>query len=76
MAMGKELDWTREPYLRRTKEEQEICDRLIEEWVAKNPNCKYDEVGDLVMPTAQPALVDNHKFTPVERLTLDYEGKF
>ena len=70
-----ELDWMREPYSSRTPEEQAMCDRLIEEYVANN-NCRYNMIGDIVEPTAQPTPINKHNFTPVERITLDYEGKF
>ena len=66
--------WTREPYYRRTPEEEAVAQEMILAFMTKN-DCRYDYQGD-VMITAQPKEFDKHNFTPVEKLTLDYEGSF
>lgn len=68
------LNWIRDPYHRRTPEEHAMRTKLIEEYVAKN-ECRYNIIGEPVI-TAQPAPEDKHNFTPIERVTLDYEGRF
>ena len=74
MAMD-ELNWTGEPYYRRTKEEQALRDKLITGYLAGH-NCRYNVIGEIVDPTAKPTPFDKHHYTPAERLTLDYEGAF
>jgi len=72
----KELDWLREPYLRRTEDEQAQVNRLVDEFMATH-NCRYDLMGmEEEEVTAQPKPIDKHKFTPTERITLDYRGRF
>ena len=68
------LNWISEPYYKRTPEEQAMKTRMIEEYVAKN-DCRYDIERNIEV-TAQPKVEDKHSFTPVERVTLDYEGRF
>lgn len=70
-----ELSWTREPYYRRTPEEHEMKVKLIEEFMTIHKDCRYDVEG-VVEVTAQPKAIDRHNFTPTERITLDYEGRF
>ena len=66
--------WTREPYYKRTPAEEALAQEMITAFMATR-NCRYDYEGE-VQITAQPKEFDKHNFTPVEKLTLDYEGSF
>ena len=70
-----ELDWTSEPYHRRTLEQEMERATLINEWIERNAY-RCTNLDELVEVTAQPTTVDRHNFTPTERITLDFEGKF
>ncbi len=73
-----ERDWLTEPYHRRTKAEHAIATNLIEEFVAAN-DCRYPvmyltDIAKLF--TAEPKTADRHQFSPTERVTLDFDGRF
>ena len=69
-----DLNWISEPYYKRTTAEHEMRTQMIEEYVAKN-DCRYDSERNIEV-TAQPKVEDKHNFTPTERITLDYNGRF
>lgn len=69
-----DLNWIVEYPVRRTREEHAMRTKMIEEYIAKN-ECRYDILGNVEV-TAQPTPEDKHNFTPTERVTLDYEGRF
>jgi hypothetical protein len=63
-----------EPYHRRSILEEQVRSAMIEAYVRQN-HCRYDVERQPII-TASPKDEDQHKFTPVERITLDFEGKF
>ncbi len=70
-----DLTWEIEYPKRRTVAEHAMRTAMIEAYVAAN-DCRYDIDGDLETTTAQPKPEDKHNFTPAERITLDFEGRF
>ncbi len=73
--MDNKFNWLSEPYYRRTETEHAMKTMMIEEYMARHPERVFppNESGYI---TARPKDDDRHKFTPVERVTLDYNGRF
>lgn len=69
------LNWITEPYHRRSDEEHTKRTAMVEAYVKANA-CRYAPGKSTDEVTARPQFDDKHKFTPTERITLDYRGKF
>ncbi len=67
-------NWVNPPR-KRTPEAQAIVNAEVEAFMDLNP-CWYPPAVEAVEPTAKPRPDDRHKFTPLERVDLDYDGRF
>ena len=69
------LNWINEPYHRRSEAEHTKRTAMVDAHVATHA-CRYAPGKSTEEVTAQPLPLNKHKFTPIERITLDYKGKF
>ena len=79
--MNKKLNWLSPPPRRLTDEDKIARAAMIQAYVDNQiktcgNDCTYPLPGEMYEVTAKPLPENKHNFTPVERVTLDYRGKF